>query len=158
MNKRGDLSTALLFVAALVLYGFTLFSFVSFNGSFAEGSEERGGIVSDISFYEGYINAQTKAISGEIISEGGLIRESEGLKEKFREIALNKNLEIEGMENYFGKILRGEFEFNRDEEKYWFEMRGLKIKSQRGASFIERTINLRMEFDYSGDLISLKRG
>ncbi len=154
MNKRGDLPTILLFVAALVLYSAALFSFISFNDNFAENSEERGEIISNINFYESYIFAQIKLIAEEIISEGGLIRENIGLKDRFKEIASERNLEIQDMENYYGKIIRGEFDFARDANKYWFEIRDLKLRAERGASFIERTVSYKIDFDYSGDVLT----
>ena len=153
MNRRGDLPTILLSIVALTLYTATLFSFISFNGNFVEGSEGRADMLSDIAFYENYITAQTKVIAKEIIGEAGQIKDNEGLKEKFKEVAKKKNLNLEGMENYYGKILRGKFDFSRDNDKYWFEIKNLSLTAKRGANSIERKINLRIEFDYSGDVI-----
>ena len=153
MNRRGDLPTLLLIIVALTLYTATLFSFISFNGNFVEGSEGRADMLSDIAFYENYITAQTKVIAKEIIGEAGQIKDNEGLKEKFKEVAKKKNLNLEGMENYYGKILRGKFDFSRDNDKYWFEIKNLSLTAKRGANSIERKINLRIEFDYSGDVI-----
>lgn len=153
MNRRGDLPTLLLIVAALVLYGATLFSFVSFNDNFEKGSEGRARILSDIAFYEDYIIAETGIIAREIISEAGAIRSDEGLREKFRELASKRNSEIKGMENYFGKILRREFSFSRDADKYTFEMMNLNLEASAGADYIKRNVNFRIEFDYSGDVI-----
>ena len=153
MNRRGDLPTILLFIVALTLYVATLFSFISFNWNFVEGSEGRADILSEIAFYEDYVNAQIKGIAKETIVEGGLIRENEGLKHRFIEIAEERNFGIEGIENYYGKILRGEFDFSRDDNKYWFEIKDLSLMAKRGANSIERKINLKIEFDYNGDVI-----
>ena len=154
-NKRGDVPTILLFVAALFLYGATLFSFISFNDSFAEDSGERGQLISDISFYEDYVISKIKSSAFNVISEAGLLKTDSELKKRFQEINERENYGISGMENYYGKILRGEFDFKRDEDKYWFEMKNLSLKATRGANSIERNIDLRMEFDYSGDVIRI---
>lgn len=156
MNRRGDLPTLLLIIIALTLYTAALFSFISFNDNFVEGSEGRADMLSDIAFYEDYITAQTNVIAREIIGEAGQIKDNEGLKEKFKETANQKNLNLEGMENYYGKILRGEFDFSRNNDKYWFEIKDLNLLAKRGANSIERKINLRIEFDYSGDIIRIK--
>lgn len=154
MNKRGDIPLILLFFSALFLAVAALFVMSSFKGGLDVGSEGRSGIINEIAFLEDYIIAKTKEIAYELIGGAGQLKNDEELKKRFAEIASEKNYGISGLENYYGKILRGEFEFNRDENKYWFEMKGLSLRVSRGANSIERNIDLRIEFDYSGDVVT----
>ncbi len=154
MNKRGDIPMVLLFFSALFLAVAALFVMASFKGGLGVDSEGKSKIINEMAFLENYIIAKTKEIAYELIGGAGQLKDEVELKKRFAEIASEKNYGIKGMENYYGRILRGEFEFNRDAEKYWFEMKGLSLKVSRGANFIERNIDLRIEFDYSGDVVT----
>ncbi len=153
MNRKGDLPTFMMFLVAFVLVTSALFSFVSFKDSFMENGQERDEILNEMSFYEEYIIKDIEIISRKVIERGGIIEESK-LKEEFIKEFSRRNYEIAGLENYYGKLLRGEFEFSRDETKYSFEIQDFKIKIERGANSIERKMDLAIEFDYSGDVLN----
>ncbi len=157
MNRKGDLPTFMLFLVALILSVSALFSFVSFDDSFNENSDERNQILEEISFYEKYVVEDVKIISNNVIEQRKVIEQSK-LKEIFQEEFKKRNYKISGLENYYGKILRGEFEFHRNENKYWFEINDIGLRRDSGASFIERKVNFRIDFDYNGDVISFKKG
>ena len=146
MNRRGDIPTFLLFIVALVLSVLALFSFVSFNGRFASDSDERNIILSNIDFYEKYVIGQSEVIGREIISNGGLVLTDEGLKEKFKEETEKRNFGILGLENYYGKVKRGEFNFFGEGGKFKFEMKNLSLESSRGADMFRRNIDIEIEF------------
>lgn len=154
MNTKGDTPMILLFVIALVLVVVSLFSFASFEKRFIDNSEGRSEILEDIGFYEDYIMRESGVIGKEIISKGGLLLSDEGLKESFKEILRNRDFEIKGLDNYYGKILRWEkVSFVRDNDKYIFEMRDLRLEASRGANKMNRNLNLRIEFDDKGEII-----
>lgn len=159
MNRRGDIPMILLFVIALVLVVVSLLSFASFEKRFAENSEGRSEILEEIGFYEDYIVRESGVIGKEIISKGGLLLSDEGLKESFKEILRNRGFEIRGLESYYGKILRWEkVSFIRDNDKYIFEMRDLRLEVSRGANKMSRNLNFRIEFDDKGEIIKAEKG
>ncbi len=157
MNRRGDIPMILLFIITLILVALALFSMVSFNNNLAKNSEGRSEMLARMAFLEDYVVAKTKNVAHDVIVRGGELKSDEDLRAKFEEIVNERNFGVEGTENYFGKILRGEFVFSRDKDKYWLEIKDLNLEASRGANSIKRNVNLRIEFDYSGDLIRIER-
>ena len=155
LNKKGDAPTFLLFIVALVLCSTALFSMASFNENFESASEERNSIISNIDFFDNYIIAKNINAGSRVILEGGLLRSNEGLKSKFQEISEKENYDIVGLENYFGKVLRGEFDFRREGEKYIFEINDLNIEVKKNANSYKRKLNLRLEFDDKGEVLGI---
>src|SRR3989338_1696933 len=152
MDRRGDIPTILLLIVCLALVVVALFSFAGFKGGFVKDSEGRNELLSRIEFYEDYVVKESRSIGGDVIRD--LIDKGfdENLKEKFREIALERNLGILGLENYYGKILRGEFEFVYDGKRFRFGMKELFIEAENGANKVRRNFGFGIEFDKNGDI------
>ncbi len=135
MNRKGDVPTILLFFVLLALAGIALFSFAGFSERFASDSEGRSRMLSDIAFYEQYLDKKIEMIGKEAIGKGGS-------KEEFQELARKNDLRIEGMNNFYDKIARGEFKFEKKGNKYEFEIINLKLRASAGANYIERGLNI----------------
>ncbi len=155
-NKRGDVAMILLFVVTLALVVIALFFMASFNSNFARDSEGRNDMMSLIKFYESYAVHDVESAVKETVVSGGLIMADAGLKSRFQEKA-NKEFTINGLENYFGKIKRGEFEFKHDNAGYLFEMNNLSFAVDSGANSFERKLDFRIKFNSDGDVINLER-
>ncbi len=152
MNRKGDIPTILLFIVCLVLVVAALFSFASFKGGFVKDSEGRNELLSRTEFYEDYVIKESRSIGREVIRD--LVRgefNDVDLEKKFRETALEKNFGIRGLENYYGKLLRGEFDFVYDGERFRFEMKDLFIEAENGANKFRRNFGFGIEFDEKGE-------
>ena len=155
-NRRGDVSTILLFVVTITLVVVALFFMASFNINFVKDSEGRNDVLSLIKFYESYSVHDVERAAKETVVSGGLIMTDAGLKSRFQEKA-NREFTILGLENYFGKIKRGEFDFEHDNAGYLFEMKNLSFVADSGANSFSRKLDFRIRFNSDGDVINLER-
>ncbi len=146
MNRKGNVPTILLFLACLFLIVFSLFLFASFDSNFSDNSDEINKVLANADFYETYLAKESGAIAREsILNRWG--------NEELSKFAEQKNLGIRGLENYFGKMKRGEFKYYWDGEKYWFEMSNVSISFEKGGNSIKRNFDIILEFDNKGERI-----
>lgn len=150
MNKKGDTPTILLFIITLILVVIALFSFASFNGTFAGDSEGRSIMLSSVDFYEKYAIKESEIIGKEVIKNNGG-------KEEFQKIAKKRHLGIEGTEEFFARINSGNFKFEKDGENYIFEMKDLRVSASAGANWIKRKFDIRAEFDEKGNAVRISQ-
>ena len=153
-NRRGQLAGLLFPLAALVLVGVSLFTFVSFNGKFSEDSEGRDNMLSSIAFYENYIIKDSGIIGRDVILSRELPMTDVELKGKFQEFAVKRDFGIVDIENYFDKIERGEFEFKHSGNGYLFEIKNLDLRVERGANSFSRNLSFQIIFDFDGKVLS----
>jgi len=148
MNKKGDVPTILLVIVALVLSVATLFIMLSFGGGVGSKSAEVSILISGVEFNYNYIIESTKLIASETIKLGA------GSKERFKEIADKRNIQIEGQGNFFGHVRTGEFSFTSGGAGHILNVgEPIFVEFKRGVNHITRTFNLCMEFDGSGKYI-----
>ena len=152
-NKHGQLAGLLFPLIALVLVGASLFAFVSFNDKFSADSEGRSDILSSIAFYENYIIKESEIIGGDVILSDGLLMTDVGLKSRFQEFALKRNLGIIGIENYFDKINDGKFDFKHEDEGYLFEIKNLSLTADNRANSFSRNLSFQIAVDSSGSIL-----
>lgn len=168
MNKRAHTPTLLLFVTTIVLAVLALFIFASFKDKFKSNSEKESQILDNIVFYENYISQEIKITAKQTLIELGQIKNKDfvgpiapasesQLKEKFKEFMQKKNLKILELSLFFDKIEKGEFEFKQNSIGYVFEINSVQIQSSYGASTFKRNLNLKIQFDNEGNVLSVKK-
>jgi len=151
MDKKGDAPTFFLILVALLLVIVALFAFLSFDGNLQGKSSKISEILSDVGFFENYIVKESEIIGREVIIKE--VDGEEALKAEFIKEFQKRNLGIIGLENYYGKIIRGEFDFIENKEGFRFEMKDLFIESLRGANKMKRILGFRIEFDKKGKVV-----
>ena len=142
---------------ALALMAFSLFSFVSFNGKFTEGSEGRDEMLTKIDFFERYAIRESSIIVKEVVLSGGLIMTDAGLKSRFQEIAEKKNLGIKEAQGYFEKIKAGEFVFKHEGKEYLLEIKDLSFKAESGVNSFSRNSSFQIKLDFSGNALTIAK-
>ena len=147
-NRKGDMPTILLFVIALVLVVTSLSVFVSFKADYIKESEERDSILTTISFYESYLKKEIEIVGRETIKSGGG-------KEEFQKLIKERDMGIVELKSFFDRIDKGDFYFQKDREKYFFEMRDFAIGAFGGANSLRREFGIRVEFDKIPETASL---
>ena len=157
MNRRGQLSMGIFIVIVVFSVVGSLATMVGFNGEFGKGSEGRNGILSDVSFYEDFVIKDVGSVGKKVLIELGLILpedfvgpkvlvNEEALKSKFQEILEEREIFVLGLENYFGKVGRGEFSFKQEGEEYVFVIDDLFVYSELGANKIKRNFGFKIVF------------
>lgn len=135
MNKRGQIARLFMVLFAVVLVGVTLVSFAIFNNDFESESARVNLVLGNIDLYERYVLAEIEIIGLQAIEEGGS-------KADFQKIVDGKNLGVEGLENFFGKVGRGEFSFEKDGEDFVFRMDDLYVQAESGAGKMKRELDI----------------
>ena|SRR3989344_2911182 len=150
MNRKGHTPTLLLFVTALILIVFALFSFASFNGKFEGGSGSVSKTISDVVFFENYMVKESK-----IVGEGIISKIDDKSKGKFAELIISRSYPVSETKDFYDKITKGDFKFEFDNgwKKYLFEMKGIVIESSEGANKFRRVVDINIEFDGAGKVI-----
>ena len=155
MNKKAHTPTLLLFVATIILILLALFTFASFNDTFAEDSEGRSQILGNIIFYQDYMIKKAEGIVKKIaLFEGPLT--ADGKKEMFKEIARKENPNIAELNEFFSKIENNDFVFKLENQEYFFEMKNISLQSSNGANSINRTFSFSITFDVNGNRLHPK--
>lgn len=150
MKRKGNVPTIMLVIVALVLTTATLLAFIGSDKNFGNQSRELSEITSEVDFNYNYILKTAELIGEDAIKSGGDVREN------FIEIAGKRDLRIEDMGNFFGKIRNDEFKFDKLGEGYVLEVDGLFVSAQKSESKqdrIKRNFSIKMEFDKDGKLI-----
>jgi|SRR3989344_5414568 len=151
MNRKGHTPTLLLFVTALILIVFALFSFASFNGKFEGGSGSVSKTISDVVFFENYMVKESK-----IVGEGIISKIDDKSKGKFAELIISRSYPVSETKDFYDKISKGNFKFETKEGGYIFEMNNVVIESSEGANKFRRVININLEFDGAGKVVGEK--
>ena len=156
MNKRGDVSTILLFVVAFALVLSSLYVFVSFNGKF-ESSRNLTEMTSESDLSYKYVITEAELIGKDAVL-GRVADCTQGdITQRFSCVAdKREKLSIAG--NFFGKIRNGEFSFVPSGGNYVLKISGLTVKTSRGASSIEKNFDLEIAFDGNGKIVYVKTG
>jgi len=141
MRRKGNVPLLLLFIVALVLSVGTLFSFVSFdNEGFDKQSKELSEVIDKVDFSKKYVEESANLIGEEVARKGGD-------KEKYQGLTLERDLKLEGVGNFFGKIRTGQFEWVDSGDKYILKVDGLFVQSEEGLNKIKKNFDLNLEFE-----------
>jgi hypothetical protein len=122
LNKRGDMPTVLIFVMALVLSVAALFSFATFKNDAQRESIELAQMQRAIDFNYQYVLKSSELMAGIAIKEG-----SNDLRQTFINIAKQRDIQLYGSGNFFGKVESGDFMFNRLGSGYALDIKDLVI-------------------------------
>jgi hypothetical protein len=141
IGKRGDIPTILLIPITLVLIISALFYFRSYNGEIQNKSSEISEMIEEIELSQATLEKASRLIGEEVIA-----LERDDLKKKFQEIAASHDLKWNGAGNFFAKIRTGDFVFEKKEEFYLLEIKGLFVQSERGVNKIKREFDVEEKF------------
>lgn len=149
MNKRGQIPIIMLFVVALTLVIVTLMSFASFNRAFDDQSLKNSRLVISVNLGEGYIIETAKYAAK---ATAGSAKPGENIRTAFSNFALSKNIGLEEAQNFFDKIGRNEFNFDKlADGSYSFKMTQIVADAKGTESNILRQFDLCMEFSSAGE-------
>ena len=152
MNRKGDIPTALLFIAAIVLSIVALISFVTFKDNFSMQSQQFSSIMTELNFKEKYIFENAKSFAKKSI-QNPYPSTNDREKTQFHELAEEKPFIYPGTEQFFTKTESYSYTFEKSDNIWTFEMQDLTLTSEQENSKITRTINLCMKFNEKGDFI-----
>lgn len=147
MNRRGDLAITLILIVALFLSMYALFVFVTFDDKLNAKFIESSDMMINLDFSNRYIIEEAKLIVLESVVSGT------SSKEKFMEIANDKDLRLNLAGNFFGKVRNGEFSFDNQEEGYLLKVDGVFVSLEKEDNIVKRNINLCMMFNENGEYV-----
>jgi len=148
MNKKGDITTTLIPVAALILSLAALFALASFNSDLASQSQDLKIISKDISFSHAYLLKLSEISSQQAISSGDI--------STFKFIIDQKNNQFPNLieqNNYFAQIRNNQFTFAREINNYKLEIKDIFLLTELNNNKIKRSFNICMLFDSEGSKI-----
>lgn len=151
-NKKAQVHFGLLVVIAIILSLAALYAMASFNESFEEKSREFSDVISEIEMNEKFVISLTKEIVKEVILSCRDCSENQ-IKEKFKELVNERDLRIEELGNFFGKIRNDEFSLTKENEEYKLEVNSLFVKSKKGYNEITRNFDICLLFDKEGNFV-----
>ncbi len=150
MNKRGDVSTIILFLVAIFFAVVSLLAMAGFKGDFGDWSKETSDIMTEVEFAEQYVLESADVIARDSIncdeSVYGLeICSEEDLKERFKQIASMRDIGYFGAGNFFGEIRNGKFSFvDSGKGSYTLSFdEDLFVQAKRGRNEVRRNFNTR---------------
>ena len=141
LNKRGDVPTGLIIPVTIILMLLALYSFLTVSWKLENNSRDISQIITEVNFYEEYIRGLADEISLESIESG-----EQGLKEKYMGGAKERDMQIKEAGSFFGKIRNGEFVFEKVDDKYVLNIKGLFVKSERKANALRREFDIIKSF------------
>lgn len=158
MNRKGDVATIMIVVVAFIFIIASLLIFLDFKAKFEkmQGLDE---IMREAEFGEKYIISEAGLIGRETILDRNEECQGEGdLSYKFKCNGKLRDLDISLAGNFFAKVENYEFSFVKNNDGiYIFNMKGVKMKSERGSNSIIRNFDLEMKFDAMGEVLEVKR-
>lgn len=157
MNRKGDVATIMIVVVAFIFVIASLLIFLDFKAKF-ENMQGLDEIMREAEFGEKYIISEAELIGKDAILDRNEGCQGEGdLSYKFRCNGALRDLDISLAGNFFAKVENYEFSFVHG-DKYFYELsiKGVKIKSERGANSIVREFNVEMGFDEKGKVLESK--
>lgn len=137
-NRKGDVATFMIIPVAFILIVLAFYSFLTYDRQVKNFSKDVSEVIGDINFYEQYVKAEAESIALESVSARNI--------DKYKEIAKERDLQIESGGNFFGKIRNGEFIFEKKGDKYVLEIKDLFVQSERGANKMKRNFDIYLEF------------
>jgi len=146
MNKRGHIPTILLFVVAIVVCGFALFSFVSFDRSFDDSSDAFSVMMGKVDFIQEYIMMRAGFIGTLAIQSG------DDFEGEFQRLAVENDFDFEDADVFFKKIEDGDFSFVNVEGEYSLEIRDLVIEVEVDGNVVKRKFDVVLVFDADGEV------
>ncbi len=161
MNRRGDVPTLLIFGVALVFSIAALVAMYSFVGGFDGKSKEFNDLSLRVDFLESYIVKQVEVIGKDAINCDKEVYEDicgKGLEERFKEIAMKKEIDLKGKGNIFGEIRNDKFSFIKEDKGYVLKFDNIIfVKSEVGGNEIVRDFSLVLKFDDKGELREISK-
>jgi len=158
MNRKGDIAVIMIAVAAVILIIASLLIFLDFKTKFQtmQGLDEMTG---EVEFGEKYIINEAGLIGKDTILDRNENCAGEGdLNYKFQCNLGIRDLKASLAGNFFAKIENYDFSFVKNEDSnYILDVKGIKLKSERGASNIERNFDLEVRFGAAGEILAVKR-
>ncbi|MDO8459812.1 MAG: hypothetical protein Q7S74_01760 [Nanoarchaeota archaeon] len=156
MNRKGDISLILLVLVAIVLSVTALFSFASFSNSFKGDSKDRTSIITNLIFSENYGKENLKFLAQQSIvcSTPPEICSLPDVKSRLQTFAQNKADVYEGAKPIFGKVIRGEFDFQSMNSIYKLEIKDISLDAKAGSNEISRQLTICMQFNNKGEYIA----
>ncbi len=142
MNRKGDVPMTLTIPVTLVLVIYALFSFYSFNTNFSLSSQTVSDMVEELHFSLDYVTVLAVIVANESVHSG-----TNDLKKDFQMRIASHDLQMDGVGNFFGKIRTGDFMFEEKDGKILLEIKGLFVKSVRGANEMKREFEIVKSFD-----------
>jgi len=149
MNNKGDITTTLIPIVALMLSLAALFALASFNSDLTSQSNDLKIISKDISFSHAYLLKLSEISAQQSIT-------SSSNKETFKSIIEQKNIQFPNLidqNNFFAKIRNNQFTFNKENNNYKLKIEDLFIQSELNNNKIKRSFNICMLFDSQGNKI-----
>ena len=137
----------MLILVALALSLVALFIFISSEKNFGQFSQDISLLLSDVNFAHQYVLKSAGLIGSEAIKRGG-----DNAQDEFVIIAAERNLRLDSVGNFFGKIRNKEFIFSREGELYKLEINELFVRAEQGDNKIERKFDIEMYFDSDGNV------
>jgi|SRR3989344_188512 len=152
MNKKGSLQNIALLFVCISLMIVAASVILSNKSASAHSSLDTDLILKTTEFLTDYTKLDAKFLAQQVIKVAD--EPTQTLKEKFQKLSLERSLEFKGLENYYGKIRRGEFEFNKIEENYNLKIENIIIQAEKNGNSIKRTVNINIVLDKDGNIIS----
>lgn len=154
MDKKAELPMIMVPAVALVVFGALFIYFLNFDNNGFVDSRNISMIIAETDFAQQYI-VQNARLLGQISISGiggpAELGNIADIKQRFAYLAERRNLGYIGAGNFFLKIREGDFEFKKEGEGHVLEIKGLKLRIQRGHSNMIRNFDLKINFDSAGN-------
>jgi len=153
MNKKADMALMLGFIGAVVLVISSGYIFLTFTNK-----EEK--IIGEVNVLEEKINRDYENINSYAVLFARRSIEcsdckSDETKERYREVyyRLLQDLKPSIETNFFSKIEKGDFNFDKTGDNYRLDFKEIKLRVNTSRGTIIRTFNIEISFDKEGNRI-----
>lgn len=145
MNRRSQVPTILIFLAAILLVILALFAQLTFKNNFKSQSQLLSEMMQEIKFNKQYVLTQSSLILKETENSCFSCSANE-FKSRFQDLAASKKLSYfhEGAGNFYKKINEGDFTITKSNEAATLEIRQVFVQSQRGHNKIKRFFDIKL--------------
>ncbi|MFH1290515.1 MAG: hypothetical protein ABIH92_03845 [Nanoarchaeota archaeon] len=150
MNRKGQIATTLLVIAALILSGMALYTMISFNDDIRLQSAVLNRLTNDAVLLEEYVLEQAKVFGKDLVLTCPSCSREE-LKVKGQEFDVRRKTRPDGIGNFYGKLRNGEFTFKEQEGNFTLEIPNLLVQPEYKSNKIRRNFDLCLEFNQTGD-------